>query len=164
MPLSTNLRTKILNAIVGKDSAFGGSIYLGLSKTAPNADGSGIIEPSSDSGYKRVLIGYYGQSYTQKFSVNSEGYATNKEDIYFPESTGAWSSSAQPITHFFLTTNETSTSSGNVIAFDILQDNGNPAPVVVDSAKTVVMFRKGAIAIRFSDVSLVDLLDGLVGE
>ena len=48
---------QLLNALSGKTTLFG-SVYIGLSSTTPNIDGTGFTEPfSAGSGYARVLIG-----------------------------------------------------------------------------------------------------------
>lgn len=159
MPLSTNLRNRILNAIVGRDSAFGSTVYLGLSSTPLNEDGSGITEPSGN-GYTRVLVGSYSQSYTQKFTAAANGAVTNAEDIYFPESTGGW---GEPLTHFFLSTSKTGTSASSILAFDVLQADGVAAPVTVTTEKTVVMFRKGQLIIKYTDASIIDEIAELIG-
>lgn len=147
--LNSTVSNKILKSIVGKDSAYGSTIYIGLSSTAPNADGSGITEPSGN-GYARVLIGASNQSLTQKFGEPVDGVITNNVDIYFPESTGSW---GDPLTHFFFASSATSTDSSAVLAFDKLQEDGVAAPVSVTAEKTVVMFRKGKLSITFQNTS-----------
>jgi hypothetical protein len=142
MPLNTNTKNKILRSLVGKDSAFGGSIYLGLSSTTPNAAGGNITEPTGN-GYERVLIGTYSQSGTQKFGDVSNDSITNNEIIYFPESTGSW---GNILTHFVLFTNKTSTGDSYVLAFGELT-----TPITVSAADTVVLFRKGELTVTYSD-------------
>lgn len=143
--LSSTVSNKILKSLVGKDSAYGSTIYVGLSSTAPNADGSGITEPSGN-GYARVVIGAASQSLTQKFGDPVNGVITNNVDIYFPESTGSW---GDVLTHFFFATSEEGTDSDEILAFDELQEDGVASPVSVATEKTVVMFRKGQLSIKF---------------
>lgn len=143
--LSSTVSNKILKSLVGKDTAYGNTVFVGLSSTEPNADGSGITEPSGN-GYERVLIGAANQSLTQKFGDPADGVITNTGDIYFPESSGSW---GDPLTHFFLTTDQTGTDSSKILAFDELQADGVASPVSVTAAKTVVMFRKGQLSIKF---------------
>lgn len=143
--LSSTVSNKILKSLVGKDSAYGSTIFVGLSSTKPNADGSGITEPSGN-GYQRVLIGASNQALTQKFGDPEDGVITNTADIYFPESSGSW---GDALTHFFFTTSQDGTAATSVLAFDELQEDGVASPVSVTADKTVVMFRKGQLSIKF---------------
>lgn len=143
--LSSTVSNKILKSLVGKDSTYGSTIFVGLSSTAPNADGSGITEPTGN-GYHRVLIGAANQSLTQKFGDPADGVITNTDDIYFPESIGSW---GDALTHFFLATSQTDTEASAILAFDELQEDGVASPVSVTAEKTVVMFRKGQLNIKF---------------
>jgi len=70
----------------GTSLATNQSIYIGLSTTTPNADGTGITEPNKN-GYARVLIGRYNQSDTHKMSTPASGSMYNTTSIYFPEVT-----------------------------------------------------------------------------
>lgn len=63
--------------------------YIGLSTTAPSADGSGVNEPSGGS-YARVAL--------TTLSVPEDGVVSNLQDIEFPESTEDWGT----VTHFVL--------------------------------------------------------------
>ncbi len=56
--------------------------YIGLSKTAPSLDGSGVTEPSADYGYTRVKL--------TDLSAPVNGVVSNKETIKFGDSTGDW--------------------------------------------------------------------------
>jgi len=58
------------------------SYYIGLSKTAPSLDGSGVTEPSTSFGYGRVKL--------TNLSTPVNGVVSNKEKIIFNESTGDW--------------------------------------------------------------------------
>lgn len=142
MPLNTNTKNRILRSLVGKDNAFGGAVYLGLSSTAPNADGGNITEPIGN-GYERVLVGSYSQNETQKFGDISNDSITNDEIIYFPESTGSWNNT---LTHFVLFTTKTGTGNSYVLAFGELT-----TPVTVSEANTVVLFRKGELTVKYLD-------------
>ncbi len=57
------------------------TFYIGLSSTLPNANGTGVTEPSG-GGYARVAVG--------GFSSPSNGSITNSNNITFPVSTGTW--------------------------------------------------------------------------
>ena len=142
MPLNTYTKNKILKSLVGKDSALGSSVYLGLSSTTPNAEGGNITEPIGN-GYERVLVGSYSQSGTQKFGDVSNDSITNNEIIYFPESTGSWGNT---LTHFVLFTTKTGTGDSYVLAFGELT-----TPVTVSAANAVVLFRKGELTVTYSD-------------
>lgn len=142
MPLNTNTKNKILRGLVGKDNAFGGNVYLGLSSTTPNAEGGNITEPIGN-GYERVLVGIYSQSGTQKFGDVSNDSITNNEIIYFPESTGSWGNT---LTHFVLFTDKTSTGDSYVLAFGELT-----TPIIVSATNTVVLFRKGELKVTYSE-------------
>ena len=142
MPLNTNTKNRILRSLVGKDSALGSSVYLGLSSTTPNAEGGNITEPIGN-GYERVLVGSYSQSGTQKFGDVSNDSITNNEIIYFPESTGSWGNT---LTHFVLFTTKTGAGDSYVLAFGELT-----TPVTVSAASTVVLFRKGELTVTYSD-------------
>lgn len=79
--------TYFLNCIMG--NAFGtkttpalpSTYYVGLSLSAPKADGSGITEPSG-GGYARIGL--------SDLSAPSDGAITNKKQIMWSETTGDW--------------------------------------------------------------------------
>lgn len=56
--------------------------YAGLSSTPPQADGTGVTEPSSGAGYARVKL--------ESLSAPENGTVKNAEAVTFPESTAAW--------------------------------------------------------------------------
>lgn len=147
--ITINTKKQILNGLVGRNDSFGNSLYVGLSSTAPKADGTEVTEPTV-GGYGRVLIGYVNQSVTQKFNAAVEDaetgdvYTTNNSELYFPESTGSWGAT---LTHFAIFTSATG---GTPIAYGELTDEGVAAPVNVTEAKTVVMFRPGKLKIKFT--------------
>lgn len=143
MPITTIAKNTILEGLVGRDDAHGGSVYIGLSSTAPNVDGANVTEPDG-RGYARVLIGAHSQSGTQKFGPAS-GEIKNKDFIYFPESTGSW---GDPLTHFVLFKKETG---GDVLGYGLLETDGIATPITVGAEKTVVMFRPNTLVIRVED-------------
>lgn len=59
----------------------GRTFYIGLSRTEPQPDGSGVTEPVG-GGYSRVLI--------ECFSEPINGTITNRETIAFPKCTADW--------------------------------------------------------------------------
>lgn len=93
--------THFLNLLAGnifgtkKDTAIPTEYYLGLSKTAPTADGEGVGEPK-ENGYKRVaLVSHLGEP--------ANGVVKNKENVDFEESTGDWGE----LTHYVIFDEET---------------------------------------------------------
>lgn len=80
--------TYFLNCIAGnvfntiKEPTLPPKYYIGLSTTAPNVDGSGVNEPSSDAGYLRIRL--------DKLSEPIDGIITNEDAINFDESTSDW--------------------------------------------------------------------------
>lgn len=145
MPITTTVKNKVLNMLVGKDSDYP-NVFVGLSSTKPDSAGGNISEPPAGTGYGRVLIGSNNASASQKFSSPSGGRVANDEYIYFPESSDAW---GDPLTHFFLTTSEMG--SGTIIGYGELTADGVSSPVLVNAPKTVVMFRPGTLVITIQD-------------
>lgn len=80
--------------------------YLGLSTTAPSADGTGVTEPSSSAGYRRVEI--------TDLSAPVSGVVTSTIDIEFPESLDDWGT----ISHYAVFDSETN---GNLLIYGSLQ-------------------------------------------
>lgn len=143
MPLTKYACDTVLKATVGQTNHFGGTIYLGLSSAKPDQDGNNVVEPNI-GGYARVLIGSHNQSYTQKFSLPSEGIITNSQYIYFERSTGSW---GPTLTHFVIY-NSPTVGTGQLIGYGELQDeNGNPTYITVTEEKTVVVIPIGGIKI-----------------
>ena len=129
---------KILSLLCGKTNSLnlGSSIYVGLSTTEPNADGTNVTEPVGN-GYARVLLGYYNQNMTQKMGEISAGEVSNDEIIYFPEATGSWGT----ITHFCIFD---SASGGNLLAFGALSTPIQPV------ANTIPIIRVGELNLSLS--------------
>lgn len=65
--------------------------YVGVSTTEPQADGTGVTEPS-DTAYSRVLL--------DSLTEPDDGVITNDQDVEFNDSTTDWSTAANPLTHF----------------------------------------------------------------
>lgn len=61
--------------------------YLALSFTEPKLDGSGVIEPSENAGYKRVRIDNSNMFFSE---ANENNEVLNHSKVYFPESTAPW--------------------------------------------------------------------------
>lgn len=79
--------TYFLNLVSGnvygtkKTPAIPDQYYIGLSSTAPSADGLNVTEPAS-GGYQRVQL--------TGLSEPTAGVVTNPTSISFPESTQSW--------------------------------------------------------------------------
>lgn len=79
------------------DSQFGGGStswapatwYVGLSKTAPNADGSGFTEPVGAS-YARVAVTNNATNWLAAITSNGAAVKSNGAKITFPNPTGEW--------------------------------------------------------------------------
>lgn len=97
-------------------------LYIGLSTTPIQKNGSGATEPSVSMGYQRVEVINTGASW----SISSAGIKYNLIDMSFPEATGAWGT----ITHVFLSDSLTG---GNIRYYEIL-----PKPRVVQENATML--------------------------
>jgi len=82
---------KILNHIFGKAIYNPPTIYVGLSTSNPQDDGSGLAEPNGNS-YARVLTD------SSDWNEASGGTLSNVSDITFAKATGDWGT----VTHFAL--------------------------------------------------------------
>ncbi len=78
--------------------------YIGLSTSAPNVDGTGANEPSTDAGYARVKL--------TSLSTPTDGVVTNTLAINFNESTATWNT----ITHFVIY-DSAEVDSGNLLMY-----------------------------------------------
>jgi len=88
--------TYFLNNVAGNvfgsktSPALPAEYYIGLSKSAPNLDGTGATEPGVDAGYARVKLDSLGEPVS--------GVVSNTAAINFNESTASWGT----ITHFVI--------------------------------------------------------------
>ena len=80
MALTYTKANQLLNQLNGR----GSTIYIGLSLDAPNRDGTGVREPSTNAGYKRMRL------QSSQMSEPQNGVTTNVETIYFAEATAQW--------------------------------------------------------------------------
>lgn len=98
------------------DHAFGGNtggnvytppatLYIGLSTSAINEDGSGITEPSGNA-YARVAVANTSANWAA--AAGSPSAKTNAVAINFPQASGSWGT----ITHLFISD---AASGGNVL-------------------------------------------------
>lgn len=117
MPFTEYTDQAILNSVFGKTSNFGAlasapTVYVGLSSTTPNPDGTGITEPSTGS-YARVAT--TGSTWNAATLANP-AVLTNAGAVTFPTATGNWLSSAN-LTYAVLFDAATS---GNCLGFGAL--------------------------------------------
>lgn len=85
--------------------------YLGLSKTIPNADGTGVSEPSTED-YQRAAI--------MKMTDPHEGTVSNAEKISFARSGQEWFGSDTPAICWVMFDGKSN--SANVLAFGMLNE------------------------------------------
>lgn len=132
--ISNSQANKILDRYFGNVSdTVTTNLYIGLSTTAINADGTGATEPSGGN-YARVLIANNKVSWGNA----SSAVLSNLIEVSFPESTTSWGT----ITHIFLA----DAISGQPIYFDAL---ATPRQV---QAQTTLIFAIGTIQIRMTSV------------
>lgn len=86
-----------------------GTLYVGLSSTAPTETGGNITEPSG-SGYARAAV---PNDATNWPATAGDGTKSNGQVIEFPQATGDWGE----VTYFFIATAATA---GSVLAFGTL--------------------------------------------
>lgn len=93
MAMTTAVKNSILNNLFRNQSYdFPNTVYIGLSKTTPNADGTGVTEPSGGA-YARKSI----STNSTNFSAANGGSIHNLTAITFPESTADWTDASNPI-------------------------------------------------------------------
>ena len=88
-------------------------LYVGVSLTPIQDDGTGISEPSAAHGYSRVEIDNIDTSWKEAVVVSGVGRKSNDIEITFPEASGNWGT----ITHFFISD---SLAGGNVLGYGVL--------------------------------------------
>lgn len=98
--------------------------YLGLSKTAPNVNGTGVTEPATDTGYSRIEL--------NDLSEPDNGVVSNNSMINFEESLKSWGN----ITHFVIYDREP-VGSGNLLMYGELS---TPRSV---EAETIMSIKDG---------------------
>jgi len=125
--------TYFLNLIAGnvfgtkKSPALPSAYYLGLSSTAPNVDGSGVTEPSTNgTGYERIPI--------DCLTVPNNGKVENSEIVATPESLADWG-----VMRYYVIFD--SQSGGNLLAY---QQLSNERTMELNS---VMIFKAGEISI-----------------
>ena len=118
--------TYFLNCVAGNlfqsktSPAMPTEYYVGLSSTAPAADGTGVTEPESSLGYSRVKLSY--------LSEPNNGVVTNTSALSFEESTGAWGT----MTHYVIYDSKTG---GNLLIYGALDPARTVEASVIMTAK-----------------------------
>lgn len=131
--------TYFLNCIMGNvfksktSPALPTRFYLGLSTSTPTLTGSGVSEPPTAAGYRRIEL-------TNVLTVPSNGVISNKSEISFPKSSVSWGT----ITHFVLFDSATG---GNFL----LSEQLTKSRLVEDS--TIVMLETGGLKFTLANVS-----------
>lgn len=105
-------------------------VYLGLSSSAPDVDGSGATEPLASAGYSRVEL--------NSLDVPTNGVITNKSEISFPESSASWGT----VTHFVF---YDAPVNGNLLMFNVLSQARS-----VEQA-TIVMVKAGSLKLTLAN-------------
>lgn len=105
-------------------------VYLGLSSTAPQVDGTGVSEPLASAGYQRVEL--------TNLSEPVNGVVSNDGEIQFDESSASWGT----ITHFVLFDSPTD---GNLLMFNQLFESRS-----VETA-TIVMVKTGSLKLTLAN-------------
>ena len=132
--ISYTQSNKILNRYFGNVSdTVASTLYLGLSTTAINNDGTGATEPLG-GGYARVAV----TNNKTNWSNANNGILSNLVELSFPESSASWGT----ISHVFLS----DTIGGAPIYFDALT---TPRAV---QAQTTLIFAINTIQIRMTTV------------
>lgn len=128
--------TYFLNCIMGNvfqtklSPGLPSKVYLGLSSSAPDVDGSGATEPLASAGYSRVEL--------NSLDVPTNGVITNKSEISFPESSASWGT----VTHFVL---YDAPVNGNLLMFNVLSQARS-----VEQA-TIVMVKVGSLKLTLAN-------------
>ena len=105
-------------------------VYLGLSSTEPNIDGSGVTEPLASAGYSRIEL--------TTLSEPNNGGISNNSDISFPESSESWGT----MTHFVLYDNIVD---GNLLMFEKLSSSRSV------EAATIVAIKEGCLKLTLAN-------------
>lgn len=130
--------TYFLNQVMGnlfhtkETPAVPAKYYIGLSSTAPAMDGTGVSEPASSAGYKRVEL--------TVLSEPASGVINNTAAVSFDESTANWGT----MTHFVIFDALTG---GNLLMYDALSTARN-----VETA-TIVTIKAGSLTLTLSNPS-----------
>jgi hypothetical protein len=96
MAATTKMRNDILNKLFRNDNiVFPTTLYIALSKTAPNDSGGNITEPTASS-YTRLAVSSDSINWTEA----TTGTLNNSVAFRFSEAEESWTTAASPITHW----------------------------------------------------------------
>ena len=87
-------------------------LYIGLSTTGINNDGTGITEPDSLDGYARIEVSNDSTEWPPA-TGGGPSQKQNDNELSFPTATGSWGT----VTHFFFATDAASLDPEDIIAF-----------------------------------------------
>jgi len=99
---------QVLDELLGNATLMPNPVYIGLMTSAPNDDGTGVVEPAGGA-YARVSVA----NTVPEWPAASGGQKSNANTITFPTATGAWGT----ITHFGIFD---AAGGGNLLAFGAL--------------------------------------------
>lgn len=92
--INTYEKNQILNNVFCNGST---TVYIGVSKTAPNEDGTNCTEPTATS-YAR----YAAKCDTATWNKSTKGIVDNKVAFRFNEATESWTTASTPVTHWVI--------------------------------------------------------------
>lgn len=142
MPLSNSQRMKNITELIYYSTGTGEAImYLALSSTLPNGDGTNVTEPSGN-GYERIsmktnLIQGVGNNFpaSPTYDSQTDKYSiTNQVDMYFKEATGSWGT----LPYFAIFSSKTG---GTMVAY------GSLASAISPVNETIPVLRAGNLTI-----------------
>lgn len=111
MPFTNYLENVLLDEVFGGVNYVPpGTLYIGLSTTALNDDGTGATEPPGAAGYARADVPNTAASFP---ATGGDGTKANDVTISFDPATGDWGT----ITHFFIADAATA---GNILAYSTI--------------------------------------------
>lgn len=97
MSFTNYLEHRVLDHLFGAQTYTpSGTLYVGLSTTAPSEDGTGFSEPPSASGYARASVTNNKTNWSTAAQTSTSGEVYNLTTITFPTSSGNWGT----VTHF----------------------------------------------------------------
>ena len=145
MSFTTGLKQDILDHYFGGDTLTPpGNLYIGLSTTAPEDDGSNFTEPEEEDGYSRKEVD--NDMTTWKEATDAEpSVKENDINIEFDEATGDWGE----ISHFGIFDSDTATEP--VVSAPIVDpDTKEPITKQVQNGD-VARFQEGQLRIKLQN-------------
>lgn len=111
--------------------------YIGLSRTAPNASGGNVTEPStSGTGYSRVQLS------SSNMGAPSNGTITNTAAISFPEATSNWFTASAPAAYYVI---YDSITGGNLLLYNSLKNTR------VIETNTIATIKANSLHLQLTD-------------